>query len=104
MTTKAIKTKEECRGNQYAQVKKHSRVERYYSLQLADGSVICDDWFLTLRGAKFAARLADAGMTEDQLNFVDADEIAAKAWFGLKEGRQERMDAEVARVVAEYTK
>lgn len=104
MATKAIKTREERRGNQYAQVKKHSRVDRYYSLKLADGSIICQDWFLTLRGAKFAARCADAGLTEDDLNGVDADEIALMAWGGLKETRQERMDAAVKKVVDRYAK
>jgi len=93
MTTaqiKHIKTNEKFSGNQYGKISKHSKVDRYYSVEV-DGKIICEDWFLTLNGARLAAELVRLGLSESNLNRIDCDSNAAKAsmlakWEGLSVG------------------
>ena len=100
---KHIKTKEKFAGNQYGKITKGSKVDRYYSIQNADGSVICDEWFMTLNGARLAAKLVNLGLSEDRLNTIDCDSLAAKStmmakWAGLSvDGYLAKLASEVNR-------
>jgi len=81
MTTaqaKHIKTKEKYRGNQYGHIYKHSKVDRYYGIQVGD-KIICEDMFLSLNGARLGAELIKLGLTESDLNVMDCDSHAAIA-------------------------
>lgn len=80
-TTKAkhVKTTEKYAGNQYGIIRKHSKVDRYYSVQLANGEFICEDWFMTLNGARLAAKLVNLGVTQQQMERIDCDSHAACA-------------------------
>jgi len=79
MTARAVKTKEEYAGNQYGRIRKHSKVDRYYSVQVGD-TTICWNYWLSLRGAKLAAMLVDLGMNEEQLNRVNCDDYATSVY------------------------
>ena len=59
-------------------VKDYTAYRQYtsYSVQTPSGKVICVDWYTSRRGAAFACMLVDLGVTEDQLNFIDCDDIA----------------------------
>lgn len=73
--SKHVKTRDEYAGTRYGRVRKHSKINRYYSIQCDDGSFICYDWFLTLNGVRLAVILHDMGFTEGQLNYIDCDSI-----------------------------
>ncbi len=81
MSAKAIKTKDVQPGNQYGRVTKGSRHERYYSVQTEDGRILCEDWFFTLRGAKYAAKMIDDGKSEEDINRIDCDMVAQKYYY-----------------------
>lgn len=75
---KHVKTKEKFRGNQYGQIRKHSRIDRYYSVSV-DGVLICEDYYLSLNGARLAVEFVKLGLGEAELNRIDCDSVAACA-------------------------
>ena len=77
--SKHIKTNQKFAGNKYGIIRKHSKIDRYYGVQRDNGEVICRDYFLSMNGARLAAMLVDLGYTEEMLNTVNCDDIAATA-------------------------
>jgi hypothetical protein len=73
---KSIKTNAYRTGNQYGQITKGSKIHSEYGIQLPCG-VICRNYFLTARGARFAADCVNAGLPIAALDCLNADDLAA---------------------------
>ena len=75
---KPIRTTCHYMGNKYGRISKHSAKERLYSVELDDGSLILEDHFYTLRGAKLAVELMEKyGVRKEAFYLGDWDATAS---------------------------
>ena len=101
LKAKSIKTDEYYRGNKYGRIYKHSQVDSEYGIQLPVG-IIAVGWFLSARGARFAADCVNSGFPISELsNYGDWDKAATQAVMCPKSKRREHWAKCVADAVAE---
>ena len=77
--SKAIKTGEKLRGNQYGRIYQHSAKDRYYAVQTGEtihGMYEGEGLMLTRNGAKLAALLIDEGYDPEEVCNSNVDDCA----------------------------
>ena len=83
---KVIKTNEKIAGNKYGKVTAGSRRDRYYGIQLDDKTIIYQDYFLTQAGARLGLELHERGLSREQMDTLDCEELASRAYANATGG------------------